>query len=93
MNEPGDWLEWMKGYSALAKSEGLDATVAPEPGHAVLTVKLPSGTSRERTFELLDAAVRLIDRAKTDANGRQEMMQAADQHVREWWSTQRDTAS
>jgi hypothetical protein len=26
-------------------------------------------------------------------NGGQEMMLAADQHVREWWSTQRDTAS
>jgi len=91
--EPGDWLEWMNQYSALARSEGLDATVAPEPGHAVLTVRLPRNTSREHAFEVLDAAVGLIDRAKADANGRQELALAVDQHVQEWWSTQRDRAS
>lgn len=91
--EPGDWLEWMHQYATLARSEGLDATVAAEPGHAVLTVRLPSNMSREQAFELLDAAVGLIDRAKADANGRQEMALAVDQHVREWWSTQRETAS
>jgi hypothetical protein len=93
LTEPGDWLDWMNGYSALARSEGLEATVAPEPGHAVLTVKLHSGTGREQTFELLDAAVGLIERAKAEANGRREKALAVDQHVKEWWSIQGDAAS
>lgn len=93
LTEPGDWLEWMKRYSLLARSEGLEAEVAPESGHAVLTVKLPSDASREQTFELLDTAVGLIERAKAEANGRREMTLTLDQHVREWWSAQADTAS
>jgi hypothetical protein len=93
LNEPGDWLEWMKRYSVLARSEGLEAEVAPEPSHAVLTVKLPRDASRERTFELLDAAVALIERAKAEANGHREIALALDQHVRAWWSSQGETAS
>ena len=91
--EAGDWFEWMSRYSMLARSEGLNAQVAPEPGHAVLTVQLPSDTSREQTFELLDAAVGLIERAKAEANGQREMALAVDEHVREWWSAQGDAAS
>jgi hypothetical protein len=91
--EPGDWLEWMNQYAALAKSQGLEATVAPEPGNAVLTVKLPGNTSREQAFELLDTAVGLIDKAKADTNDHEEIAVALDQTIREWWSTQRSSAS
>jgi len=93
LTEPGDWLEWMRRYSLLARSEGLEAEIAPEPGHAVLTVKLSSDASREQTFELLDTAVGLIERAKAEASGGRETALAVDQHVREWWSAQGDTAS
>jgi hypothetical protein len=91
--EPGDWLDWMNRYSALARSEGLDAEVAAEPGHAVLTVKLSSSTSRDETFQILDAAVNLIERAKADENERREASLVVDRAIGDWWSAQGGSTS
>lgn len=80
--------DWMGRYNLLAQSEGLDAQVEPQPGEVILRVKLSSESSREQTFDLLDAAVGLIERAKAEANGQREASLAVERHVREWWSGQ-----
>lgn len=84
LTEPDDWLDWMKLYGPLARSEGLDAQVAVEPGVAVLMVSVSSDKSREETFQVLDAAVDLIDRAKAEASGQRDASLSVVQHVREW---------
>lgn len=93
LTEPGDWLDWMKQYALLARSEGLKATVAPEPGHAVLTIQLASDTSRDQTFQLLDKAIALIERAKEETNGQHDAARAVDGYVKEWWSAHSTPAS
>jgi hypothetical protein len=78
--------DWIRDYNQLARSEGLEARVEPQPGGVVLRINLPSDISREQTFGLLDAAVALIERAKVEANDQAEAALAVDRHVREWWS-------
>ena len=81
----GDWID---RYNHLARSEGLEAAVEPRPGRVVLRVTVAGGTGQEQTFELLDAAVGLIERARGEARGRREAALVVDRHVREWWSAQ-----
>jgi hypothetical protein len=85
--------DWIRRYNQLARSEGPDAQVEPQPGRVVLRVTVASDSSREQTFELLDAAVSLIERAKREAENPREAALAVDPHVREWWSTQGATRS
>ena len=92
--EPGDWFDWMARYNkVVAPSEGLDAQVEPEPSGAILRVNVSGNTSREQTFRILDRAVALIERAKEEANGREEAARAVDGHVNDWWTAKRDPAS
>lgn len=91
--EPGDWTDWMKRYNALAPSQGLDAQVEPQPDRAVLRISVSGDAGREQTFQLLDEAIALVERAKEEANGREEAARAAGGYVREWWSDQRARTS
>lgn len=94
LTEPGDWFDWMARYNnVVAPSEGLEAQVEPEPGGAILRVNVSGDASREQTFQILDLAVALIERAKGEANGRQEAARAVDGHVKEWWTAKRDPES
>jgi hypothetical protein len=87
--EPGDWADWMSRYNVLAPSQGLDAQVEPQPGRAVLRIRISGDAGREQTFRLLDRAIALVERAKEETNSRQEAADAADGYVRDWWSTRR----
>jgi hypothetical protein len=84
--------DWISRYGLLARSEGLEARAEPRPGGAVLTIKVPTDTSREETFQLLDEAVGLVEKAKTDAASRRDAAAATDNHVREWWSDRNGSA-
>jgi hypothetical protein len=80
--------DWIGRYGLLARSEGLNAHAEPQPRGVVLRVEVSTDTSRDQVFELLDAAVRLIERAKIEANRQREATLAVDRLAREWWSAQ-----
>ena len=79
---------WSHHFVALARSEGIRAEVQEEPGGSVLQVTVPAGATREETFQLLDAAVALIPRAKAEERKDEEASLSAEEHIREWWSAQ-----
>jgi hypothetical protein len=76
--------EWQRRYDALAKAQGLPATVLQrETAWVAVTLSMPA--ERADIEATMDAARILITKMQTDARA----AIAAEGIVREWWARQR----
>jgi hypothetical protein len=76
--------KWQRRYDALAKAQGIPATVLPsEPAWIAVTLSMPADRSAiEATMDTVRALV-----AKMQADAQAAV--AAEGILREWWTTQR----
>jgi hypothetical protein len=82
---------WMGEVRPLARSKDLWTEVREFPEGTFLMVGVPAAASREQTAELLDGALRLIDEAQALAKTRQSASAPAEQYIRDWWESQRQS--
>ncbi len=87
---PGPWI---KEFLPLARAREIPAEAREEPGKVLLVVTVPPAASKEETFQRLDAALDLVDKAKVAAIDGTRVSGTAEQHIQGWWSRQRADAA
>jgi len=87
---PGPWI---KEFLPLTRAGGVPAEVREEPRKVLLVVRVPLTASKEETYQRLDAALDLVDKAKLAATDRTSASDTAERHIHDWWSRQRADAA
>jgi hypothetical protein len=76
--------KWQRRYDALAKAQGIPATVMPsEPARIIVNLSMPA--DRSAIEATMDAARALVNKMQADA----QAAVAAEGILREWWTRQR----
>jgi len=78
---------WMRELQPLARGKGFWAEVRTFPEGSFLMVEVPADASREKTAELLDGALGLVDEARAVADAKL-VPAVSEQHIRDWWESQ-----
>ena len=83
---PGPWIN---EFLPLARASDIPAEAQEEPDRVLLVVRVPLDASEEETYQRLDAALDLVDKAKVAVTDRTSVSGTAEQHIHGWWNHQR----
>lgn len=82
---PGPWI---KEFLPLARASEIPAEVREEPGKVLLVVTIPLTASERQTYQRLDEALDLVEKAKVAAADQTSASGGVEQHIQGWWGRQ-----